>query len=64
MTSTSDSNRQKNRAMFPVAAGIVDALREVFGPGVRLEYAEENGQQIGKQGPEGIQPVIAMRTNK
>lgn len=41
------SARSANRAAFPATARIVDELREVFGPGVRLEWACENGREIG-----------------
>lgn len=38
-----------NRANFPYAAGVMDELRKQFGPGVRLVYAEENGQTLGRK---------------
>ena len=50
-------SREKNRAMFPEAARIVDELRAVFGPGVKLTWAQENGNEIGERGPDG-HPVI------
>ncbi len=43
------SARESNRAAFPLTAQIVDELREVFGPGVKLEWAEENGREIGQR---------------
>jgi hypothetical protein len=52
---------RRNRAQFPQTASIVDGLREVFGPGVRLEWAEENGGTIGKRGPDGVVPTIQKR---
>jgi hypothetical protein len=60
MAQTSDS-KSKNRAQFPFAARIVDELREVFGDGVTIEWAEENGQQIGKKGPDGVRPNIERK---
>ena len=39
----------RNRADFPFATGVIDALRAEFGPGVRLVYAEENGRTLGRK---------------
>lgn len=52
------SNKEKNRAAFPETASMVDELREVFGDGVTLVWAEENGRTIGNKGPDGVQPII------
>jgi len=46
--------KASNRAEFPETAKIVDRFRAVFGPGVRLIWAEENGKTIGKV-PESVQ---------
>lgn len=43
------SAKASNRAAFPQAARIVDELREVFGEGVKLEFAEEGGREIGQR---------------
>lgn len=51
-------SRASNRAAFPETARMVDELRAVFGPGVALIWAEENGQTIGKKGPDGVVPTI------
>lgn len=56
--------KDANRARFPFAAQIVDELREVFGDGVKVEWAEENGQQIGKRGPDGVPAVIVRKMKK
>jgi hypothetical protein len=40
--------RSQNRERFPFAAARVDELRAVFGPGVKLLYASENGDSIGR----------------
>ncbi len=64
MTARSSDNKQENRDNFPFAAGIVDELREVFGDGVRIQWAEENGKTIGKKGPDGVRPVIEKRQAK
>jgi hypothetical protein len=58
MSHQSSDGKDKNRALFPFAAQIVDELREVFGDGVKVQWADENGQQIGNKGPDGVRPVI------
>lgn len=40
--------RAANRAAFPETARFMDAWRAVFGPGVRLVWAVEDGKSIGK----------------
>lgn len=35
------------RQQFPQCVAFADAMREVFGAGVRMTYAEENGRAIG-----------------
>ena len=42
-------SKDQNRADFPVAAAMIDQFREVFGPGVKLLWAEENGKSIGRK---------------
>lgn len=49
------SERSSNRAAFPETAKLVDELRDVFGPGVKLVWAEENGRTIGEKGPDGVE---------
>jgi hypothetical protein len=63
-TLNSESRKQKNREAFPFATQIIDELREVLGEGVRIEWAEENGQTIGKKGPDGVRPTIEKRQTK
>lgn len=48
------SERSSNRAAFPETAKLVDELRGVFGPGVKLVWAEESGLTIGEKGPAGV----------
>lgn len=43
-----------NRAAFPVTAKLVDELRAVFGPDVKLMWASEGGREIGTRGPQGV----------
>lgn len=40
-------SRAENRAAMPEVARIVDEFREMFGPGVRVVYALENGVEKG-----------------
>lgn len=35
------------RQQFPQCVAFADAVRDVFGEGVRMTYAEENGRAIG-----------------
>lgn len=42
-------SRDDNRARFPEAAKVVDGFRAVFGEGVKLVWACENGQEIGRR---------------
>ncbi len=60
----SDGNKADNRASFPFTASVVDELREIFGPGVRVQWAEENGKTIGTRGPEGVQPNLIKTRQK
>lgn len=53
-----EEQAEKNRAMFPWAAGIVDDLRAEFGPGVKLTFVQENGHTLGKKFEGGVVPVI------
>jgi hypothetical protein len=56
-----DDVKARVRAAFPVCTAVADQFREVFGDGVKLSYAEENGQKIGRQLPESIYKVVPMR---
>ena len=44
---TPDEERAANRAAFPLTAEIMDEFRRVFGPGIRLVWARENGRTLG-----------------
>ena len=59
-----EQRRQNNRATFPFATQILDDLRDVFGDGVRIQWAEENGKTVGTKGPDGVQPTIEKRQAK
>lgn len=45
-------SKQQNRERMPEIAAVVDQCRKFFGPTVKVEYAKENGIEIGTQ-PEG-----------
>ena len=51
----------QNRAAFPFAAGVIDALRRQFGTGVRLVYAEENGATLGRKPDESRIRSVSLR---
>lgn len=35
------------REQFPTCVAWADEIRKVFGPGVRMTYAKENGRELG-----------------
>lgn len=41
--------RTKNRERMPTIAAVIDDFRRVFGPGVKLLYAMENGHEVGNR---------------
>lgn len=41
-----EQKRAEFRAAMPVVAGVVDGFREVFGDGVRVLAARENGRSV------------------
>lgn len=55
------SDKENNRAAFPQTAKLVDDLRDIFGAGVKLEWVCENGREVGKRGPEGVQATQVYR---
>ena len=55
------STADDNRAAFPETARIVDELRDIFGPGVKLIWDQENGREIGKKMPEGVPCAQEMK---
>lgn len=38
----------RNRARFPQSARFLDEMRSVFGPDVKMTWASENGDEIGR----------------
>lgn len=46
---TEEEKKALFRAEFPLSAESADLFRGLFGDGVRLEYAEENGKTIGRE---------------
>jgi hypothetical protein len=44
-----DGERNRNRELFPKTAKVLDHYRRLFGPEVKLLYAEEGGKTIGKK---------------
>jgi len=41
--------KEQFRAAFPCVTAFADQCRKVFGNGVRLIYAEENGRSVGRK---------------
>jgi hypothetical protein len=54
-----DSQKSRARAAFPTCTAVADEFRAVFGEGVRLTYAEENGNRAGRALDESRFTVIA-----
>jgi hypothetical protein len=42
------SNRERNRELMPVCTAFIDEMREVFGDGIKVKYANENGIVLGE----------------
>lgn len=40
-------SREQNRKDFPFAAARMDEARKLFGDGVKLVWAKENGKSVG-----------------
>jgi hypothetical protein len=58
---TTEKSTQKNRDAFPFAAQMLDELRDAGFIEARVVWAEENGKQVGKKGPDGVRPVIERK---
>lgn len=43
---------------------MLDELREAGFVNARIVWAEENGKQVGKKGPDGVHPVIERKREK
>jgi putative component of toxin-antitoxin plasmid stabilization module len=54
---TKEEQARENRARMPIVTAVVDEYREVFGPGIRVTYAKENGIEIGTRMP-GFERVV------
>lgn len=57
---TREEAAARNRAQFPSVAAFVDAMRESFGPGIRLVYASENGNTLGTADLPGVTVVPVL----
>jgi hypothetical protein len=64
MTRNSKLSKEQNRAQFPFTSAIVDELREAGFTDCTVAFATENGNTIGKELPQGVQPVIQKRKKK
>lgn len=55
--------KEQFRAEFPKVTAFADQCRKVFGDGVKLVYAEENGRSVGRKtevDPENVRLVSNM----
>ena len=59
-----EADKKKNRDLFPFAAAKLDELREIFGADTKVVWAEENGREVGKKGPDGVPAVIERKVDK
>jgi len=59
-----DAAAERNRQHMPLVGEIVDAVRAVFGPNVRVLYAKEGEIIRGRVQPEGVQPSMAPETHE
>lgn len=48
------------RVLFPSVVQFADAVREVFGDGVKLTYASENGRELGKRQPRDPERTVRI----
>ena len=48
------------REMFPKVVAFADEVRKVFGPGVKLLYACENGREIGRKSDHKPEDVVKL----
>lgn len=46
---------------MPNVAAFVDSMRKVFGDGISVTFAQENGIEKGERLPEGVIPVLQKR---
>ncbi len=53
---------RKVREVFPACAAFAAAMADEF-HGTRMVFASENGQEIGKRGPDGV-PVVLDRVGE
>lgn len=47
-------------AAFPFVTAFADECRKVFGEGVRLVYAEENGRFVGRKTKVDLERVVRL----
>jgi hypothetical protein len=53
-------NKDQIRQTFPEVIAFADAVRAEFGPGVKLVYASENGNEIGKKSEHDPADVVRL----
>lgn len=53
-------NKDEVRCLFPKCIEFADKMRDVFGPGVKLTYAEEGGLSIGKKSESDAEMTVRL----
>ncbi len=54
MRQKSLAKAEENRRRMPSVTKFVDGIREIFGDGVRVTFASENGVEMGRRSDPGI----------
>lgn len=58
--SSNKLTKEQFRAAFPKVTAFADQCRKVFGDGVRLVYAEENGRVVGRKTEVDSERVVRL----
>ena len=53
-------DKDEVRRLFPTVVSFADECRRVFGDGVKLVYAKENGREIGKSSTDDPERVVKL----
>lgn len=53
-------NKDEVRRLFHSCVDVADRFRDVFGPGVKLIYAEEGGRYIGKKSENDAEMTVSL----
>lgn len=53
-------DKDEVRRLFPNCVEFAGQVRDVFGPGIKLTYAEEGGRSIGKKSECDAEMVVSL----